>query len=188
MLTKSNHPATGKPIQDGESLHRRVIERTHLLLADAASWLRIKTPAPQVSFDLRGRAAGQARLPSRGPGVIRYNPVLLAANAESFLADTVPHEVAHVIAFARHGARIRPHGPEWRTVMDYFGVAPERCHRYEVSPGNRRVLPQFDYYCDCRAHQLSSIRHRRVLAGGTYICRRCATPLRAARAAEPDPS
>ena len=186
MLTKSNHAATGNPTQGEAPLHRRVTERTHLLLADAASWLRIKTPQPWVRFDLRGRSAGQARLPGRGLAVIRYNPVLLAANTESFIAETVPHEVAHVIAFARYGGRIRPHGAEWQTVMEYFGVAPERCHRYEVSAGDRRALAQFDYHCDCRTHQLSNIRHRRVLAGGSYICRRCAAALRPGRAGEPD--
>ncbi|HYN76369.1 MAG TPA: SprT-like domain-containing protein [Lamprocystis sp. (in: g-proteobacteria)] len=181
MPAKSYLGAADKAALDEILLHRRVTGHTRLRLAEAASWLHIPVPEPLIRFDLRGRAAGQARVPGRGPWVIRYNPVLLDANAESFLAETVPHEVAHVIAFARHGTRIRPHGPEWRAVMLYFGVAPARCHRYAVSATSRRALPRFDYHCDCRGHQLTSIRHRRVLAGGTYLCRSCATALRPGR-------
>ena len=59
-----------------------------------------------------------------------------------------------------------------------FGVAPERCHRYDLSAVRGRALQEFDYHCSCRGHRLSSIRHNRVLAGGSYICRRCATALR----------
>ncbi len=156
-----------------------MIARTRTLLAEAAAWLRSAPPDPQIRFDLRGRAAGQARFGARGPWVIRYNPVLLRANGEDFLATTVPHEVAHLIAFARHGSGIRPHGTEWQAIMRHFGAAPERCHRYDVcARAGPHASGSSPYHCDCRGHRLSSIRHHRVLAGRTYICRRCATPLR----------
>ena len=163
---------------DEAALHGCVVAHTRALLVHAGHWLRINAPEAQIRFDLRGRAAGQARFGPRGPWVVRYNPVLLCANAEDFLATTVPHEVAHLVAYALHGARIRPHGPQWRAIMQYFGVAPERCHRYDLSAVRSRALREYDYHCTCRGHRLSSIRHNRVLAGGTYICRRCAAPLR----------
>jgi len=173
MPTTSHHGTA-----DEQALQHTVRERTSHLLTTAGAWLRIAIPEPQILFDLRGRAAGQARLALRGPCIIRFNPVLLRANRASFLADTVPHEVAHLAAFARYGLRIRPHGPEWQAIMRYFGVKPERCHRYDLSATSGRTLREFDYHCDCREHRLSSIRHNRVLAGGTYVCRHCATPLR----------
>jgi len=169
------------PSLDQTALQGRVVAHSRALLAQAGQWLRISAPDPQIRFDLRGRAAGQARCGAGGPWVLRYNPVLLGANPEDFLATTVPHEVAHLAAFARHGVRIRPHGPQWQAVMHFFGVAPERCHRYDLSAVRGRALREFDYHCGCRGHRLSSIRHHRVLAGGTYVCRRCAGPLRPGR-------
>ncbi len=158
-------------------LQERVTDRTARLLAEAADWLRIARPEVAVRFDLRGRAAGQARLAERGPALIRYNPVLLRAHPETFLTSTVPHEVAHLIAFARHGARIRPHGAEWVAIMRRFGAQPRRCHDYDVSGLKTRQLRELDYHCACRGHRLTSIRHHRVLAGQTYICRQCGSPL-----------
>ena len=171
----------GAPNADAAALQGRVAARTRDLLTAAGLWLCIGIQDPQIRFDLRGRSAGQARIGSRGPWVVRYNPVLLAANAEDFLATTVPHEVAHLVAYARHGSRIRPHGPEWQAIMRHFGVAPERCHRYDVSAVRGRSLREFDYHCSCRGHRLSSIRHHRVLAGRDYICRHCSTTLRSGR-------
>ena len=168
----------GTPSADAAALQGRVAAQTRALLAQAGQWLRIGIQEPQIRFDLRGRSAGQARVGSRGPWVVRYNPVLLEANAEDFLATTVPHEVAHLVAYARHGSRIRPHGPEWQAIMRHFGVAPERCHRYDLSALSVRSVREFDYHCTCRGHRLSSIRHHRVLAGRDYICRHCATTLR----------
>lgn len=173
--------AAACPSGDGEGLPGRVMARTRALLQAASQRLGVQTPDPQIRFDLRGRAAGQVRCGSRGPWVIRYNPVLMQANAEDFLSTTVPHEVAHLVAYARYGRRIRPHGPEWRSVMRFYGVVPERCHRYDLSDVSGRTLRQFDYHCSCRDHRLSSIRHHRVLAGRAYLCRRCATPLRPGR-------
>jgi SprT protein len=159
-------------------LQDRVRERTGKLLADAAAWLRIPLPRVSVRFDLRGRSAGQARLGSPGPALIRYNPALLRANPDDFLASTVPHEVAHLIAFARHGIRIRPHGVEWETIMRHMGAEPRRCHAYDVSGLAIRRLRELDYHCNCRGHRLTSIRHHRVLAGQTYLCRQCGSPLK----------
>lgn len=164
-----------------DPLQERVVQRTRLLLAQGAERLGLAVPDPQIRFDLRGRAAGQARFGVGLPAVLRYNPVLLAANADDFLATTVPHEVAHLLAYCRHGTRIRPHGREWRALMEGFGVAPERCHSYDLSALPGRALRQFDYHCACRGHRLTSIRHHRVLAGQTYLCRHCATALRPGR-------
>lgn len=155
--------------------------RTSDLLGQAIRQWGLTTKAVEIRFDLRGRAAGQARYGGPGPWVIRYNPVLLRENPERFMAETIAHEVAHVVAYARHGHRIRPHGPEWRAIMEHFGAAPERCHGYDVSRVPGRATRLFPYHCGCANHQLSSIRHHRVLAGRIYLCRHCAAPLRPGR-------
>lgn len=130
-----------------------------------------------MRFDLRGRTAGQAQYRPRGPWVIRYNLDLLRENADAFIAETVPHEVAHLVAFLRHGPRIRPHGAEWRAVMGEFGAIAQRCHHYDLSRISARKTRVFPYHCACTNHELTSIRHHRVQAGRIYLCRHCAAPL-----------
>lgn len=128
---------------------------------------------PRLRFDLRGRCAGLA-LPQQW--TIRLNNVLLQQHGAEFVADTVPHELAHLVAYAQHGPRIRPHGREWAHLMALLGCAPSVCHNYAVQPA--RKIARHAYYCVCQRHALSSIRHARVLKGQRYQCRHCGQTLR----------
>ena len=150
--------------------------RTLSLLDQARRHYRVPIPAPQVRFDLRGQAAGQVRQRGR-IWQVRYNPLLLAREPHAFLAQTVPHECAHLVAFALFGRTIRPHGPEWQGVMRHFGAEPRRCHDFAVDDLRVRRLRRFDYHCACRTHQLTSTRHHRAQAGQTYYCVACRGPL-----------
>lgn len=127
---------------------------------------------PRLRFDLRGRCAGLA-LPQQW--TIRLNNTLLQEHGAEFVDDTVPHELAHLVAYAHHGRRIRPHGAEWAALMGVLGRPATVCHNYAVKPA--RQLTRHTYHCVCQRHELSSIRHARVLKGQRYQCRRCGQPL-----------
>jgi len=160
-----------------DPLQRLAAERTRALLAAAAEHFRVHIPQPLIRFDLRGRAAGQVRIHAARAWEVRYNPSLLAGNPSDFLAQTLPHEVAHLVAYRLYGHRIRPHGPQWQAVMAYLGAPPERCHRYDTGGLPARTLRRYDYRCGCRVHRLTSIRHNRIAAGRVYLCRHCGQPL-----------
>lgn len=67
----------------------------------------------------------------------------MAENAE-FVAETVPHEVAHVGVYYRPGRRAhRPHGPEWCALMVLLGADPVRCHRYDFGNAVTRRLTRY---------------------------------------------
>lgn len=139
-------------------------------------------PLPEIRYDLRGRAAGQARLARQSgrPDAIRINARLLAAHTREMVDVTVPHEVAHVAIHRRFkpgGRKVRPHGPEWQALMAAFGVSDETCHNMPTEPTRR--LRQFPYACGCaETVWLTSIRHRRAINGTVYQCRRCGQQLR----------
>jgi SprT protein len=162
--------------RNGE-LEHQAAEHTLRLLGVAAGHFRAKIAVPSIRFDLRGKAAGQVRIVRDRTCLVRYNAALLIRHPSAFLAQTVPHETAHVVVFHVHGPRGRPHGGEWQSVMRLFGAVPERCHSFEVDGLQTRRLRHYDYHCGCRAHQLSSIRHNRVQAGQLYLCRRCGQAL-----------
>jgi SprT protein len=154
-------------------LQQRTERETRRLLQQAMRAFGRTVPAVEIRFDLTGRSAGMIRLPARESPVIRYNRLLMEENRDAFIAQTVPHEVAHLVARCVFGRAIRPHGREWRKVMDFFGVEARRCHEFDVSRAATRRLKRFTYSCGCRRHQLSSIRHNRVLAGQRYHCTGC---------------
>jgi len=174
------------PTSDTEALQAQACEQVRYWIDRArnltgASAKRL--PIPSVGFDLRGRAAGQAMLARRRRDTdrIRINAALLASHPDDILAETVPHEVAHVAVHRIHGHGARPHGPEWKALMTAFGVAPEPCHTLPTEPARR--LRHFRYACGCdEPAWLTSIRHKRARRGTRYMCRRCGERLVAAPA------
>ena len=125
---------------------------------------------PEISFDLMGMAAGQANYRKNK---IRLNRELLEKYKSDFIEQTVPHEYAHLVAYRKFGNRIRPHGKEWRWIMQALGAEPRRTHNYRVSPA--RKCRRFTYQCNCpgKDYQLTSIRHNRIKKGNHYFCSKC---------------
>ncbi|MCG7874030.1 MAG: SprT-like domain-containing protein [Candidatus Thiodiazotropha lotti] len=152
-------------------------ERTRQLLASAEQSFKLSPCHPEILFDLKGKSAGLLVIHPSGQMKIRYNSTLLAQYGEKFLEQTVPHEVAHLLARRLYGQSIKPHGSEWRSIMSYFNVPANRCHSFDTSQSAARSMRYFDYHCLCRQHKLSAIRHNRIISGVTYLCQTCGSSL-----------
>lgn len=149
-----------------EQLHARV----EACYQQAETFFKQRFIRPQVSFKLRGQKAGVAHL---NQNLLRFNPQLYQNNREHFLKQTVPHEVAHLVAHRLFGGHIRPHGEEWQLIMrGVYELTPDRCHTYEIT---RRQVSRFIYKCDCveRDFPFSAQRHALVKKGRRYVCRGC---------------
>ncbi|MET0028235.1 MAG: SprT-like domain-containing protein [Candidatus Thiodiazotropha sp.] len=161
-----------------QDLQSRTTMKTRLLLNQAETAFALPPTRPEIRFDLTGKSAGIVVF---GPGnrcVIRYNAALLSRYGQEFMDETVPHEVAHIVARRRFGQRIRPHGREWKQVMAFFQAPARRCHSFDTTQTTRRRMRYYDYRCACRDHRISAVRHNRVVSGTmTYQCRFCGTPL-----------
>lgn len=162
-----------------DTLGDRLIAATDSCLKRALPLVRQagrRLPPLSVRLDLTGQAAGQLRRYRDGRLVIRYNLAMAATQPDAFIAETVPHEVAHAITQVCHG-RVKPHGREWQQVMRWLGVAePRRCHDF-TPPAGRRGQRRWTYRCGCGEQALSTTRHNRVLRGISYMCRRCGQAL-----------
>lgn len=109
---------------------------------------------PTVVYQQRGTTAGTANYRT---WTIDINPVLLVENFEDMLADTVPHETAHLItemvyphAHRRtYGQKRSPHGTEWQSVMRVLGCEPSRTHSYDTTNAKVRTKASYDYKCNC---------------------------------------
>ena len=162
------------------ALAAQVREAVNDAVERIADFAGVRLPAVQLDFGLRGHCAGQARVAGRELQV-RVNLELLHRYQADYLAQTIPHEVAHLYVLWRHRfkrRKPRPHGPEWQVVMqDCFGLEPQRCHSYETRPA-RSVPRAFLYACSCREHRLTSIMHNRIKTARQALCRYCRAPLR----------
>ncbi len=153
---------------------RRVVAATeHYVLRAGAIFGRRFRQVP-VLFDLGGRTAGMFKLVGRR-GWIRYNPWIFGKYFEENLCDTVPHEVAHFVVHELYGSRgIKPHGRQWRGVMEHFGADQGVTFNIDLEGFPQRQQRTHPYRCGCRVHDVSSTRHNRVLRGqGSYYCRLC---------------
>lgn len=123
---------------------------------------------PEIRFDLKGRWAGACYLKGDECN-LRFNLKLLEENQEDFLRFTVPHEVAHYIVALLYG-RVRPHGKEWRSVMNFFGIKhPLVCHSFDI----KSTYPWI-YRCRCQEHFVGQKKHSMIQRGTrTYTCKNC---------------
>jgi SprT protein len=155
-----------------------VIEETTRFIMSAAAHFNTSFKTIPVLFDLRGRAAGMYRIKANQK-VIRYNPFIFAKYYDDNFNETIPHEVAHYVTDELYGLRrIRPHGNEWKAVMQFFGVAANRTANYDLSGIPQRQHKTFLYHCTCQNYELTSRRHNKIRQGtGHYLCRSCGSKL-----------
>jgi len=135
---------------------------------------------PEIKFTKRGATAGCVTYKNNNT-FLNFNMVLLKENTDHFIKQTVPHEVSHYCVwllyghqYSSNGRRII-HGKDWKNMMTFFGVDPKRCHNYNTDNcSKKRKIKKFSYKCDCSEHQLTNIRHNRVMKGQqTYKCVKC---------------
>ncbi|MFT7186205.1 MAG: SprT protein [Pseudohongiellaceae bacterium] len=179
-----------------------VIETDYLFLTDklekkvtgcllkAEQQFRQSFDYQSIEINIRGRAAGQIKYTYSSKAyfknlndhqnlpVLRFNPYLLAKYKETFIDQVVPHECAHLVAYALFGMKIKPHGSEWKAIMvNLYQQSPDVTHRFEIA---RKAIRLFDYGCGCLDinHQLTVIRHNKIVKQkAVYLCKNCRSPL-----------
>lgn len=146
-------------------------------------------PRPTTYFDVRGAKGGYA-VSVRNE--LHFHPVLAAENFDHYIAQTVPHEVAHIIDYHNRQHNTDPmmnalnefmrgrrkkrdiHGPSWKAVMGVLGVPATRCHSYDTT--NVKIQKtKYMYRCGC-AEPISvgpKVHNRIRMRGATYRCRPC---------------
>ena len=162
MLDKNN---SIQPISP--ACQERVIIKTNHFLKSAEEYYNRTFKEIPVLFDLTGRAAGMYRVKA-GQSVIRYNPYVFS----KYFDDNYVTDILYGLK------KIRPHGSEWKSVMQVFGVAANRTANYDLSGLPVRQYQKFQYYCGCQNYELTSRRHNKILRGaGHYLCRDCGNKL-----------
>ena len=168
----------------------KLLQKVTTCLQKAEQQYRKTFDYQAVEINIRGRAAGQIRYGyatrgnrsgltvNRDLPILRFNPYLLAKYKETFIDQVVPHECAHLVAYALFGMKIKPHGLEWKTQMSaLYGLLPKVTHTFEVP---KRVRKTFAYLCACEdvTHRLTAIRHNKIRREtARYLCKNCGSAL-----------
>lgn len=152
-----------------QALQRYLVQAESIIRGHARTM-----PEISLKFDLRGATAGQCHIHPPNRVLLRFNLELAQYNTADFLKQTVAHELAHAVTW-RCYPRAKPHGPEWRSIMQALGIKnPQRCHQYETKQVASRRQRTWSYQCACRQHELSTTRHNRVQSGKQrYFCKSC---------------
>lgn len=157
----------------------QVIEKTQFYINFANCSLNLNLMPIDVRFDLRGKSSGMFVV-QRDNVFIRYNEIIFSSYFDESLNNTVAHEVAHYVVYARsRGRRPKPHGKEWKSIMSLFGVTPEVTSKYDISFLPLKQQQRYAYRCACMTHQLSTTRHNKVIKKmAVYHCKKCKQSLK----------
>lgn len=79
---------------------------------------------PKIILNRRLKAtAGRCHFNER---LIDLSPSLMLENVQEFKQFTIPHELAHLVAWDVY--KDTTHGPYWKRVMTTYGIPAVRCH------------------------------------------------------------
>jgi SprT protein len=179
MLFVAKHTDPIAPITEQQMAEVRGLTLNYIALASKI-YKKSFADIP-IIFDLPGKCAGMYQRKGRERR-IRFNPWLFAKYYQHSNQQTIPHEVAHYITDCMwRFRRVKPHGKEWQSVMQAFGVEPKVTGDFDLTGIPVKQYQRIDYRCGCKIHQISLIRHRRVLSGqAEYRCKDCHQLLQAA--------
>ena len=120
----------------------------------------------RVTYNLRGRAAGMACCKRTITGQaydleLRFNREAMQKDWLYMVRETIPHEVAHLVAFAKPELRAKHHNTQWRRISQALGCKGERCHSIELTPAKR--VTRYRYRTDSGAEVISGPKHHKQI-------------------------
>ena len=157
---------------------QKVIERVTALIQQCEQHFNQTFEPIEIRFDLRGRISGMYVVKHKQQ-YLRFNPFIFSKYFADSLDNTVPHEVAHYVSHVLFGLnKIQPHGKEWKSIMRTLDAEPRVTGDYDLAGIPVKRQRRFNYVCNCMTHQLTTVRHNKIVKGQSqYFCRRCAGKL-----------
>ncbi len=155
-----------------QELISKVNQRIEAAYQSAESKFNRTFERPNVEYKKIGTKGGLA---CHSENKIILNEVLLQENESVFIARTVPHECAHLIARKVYTG-IKSHGPEWRNVCRIIGMTDvTRCHSYDVKNARVRASTKTEtIFCDCNTYKVTPKVYNRIKDGlWKYQCKKC---------------
>ena len=135
--------------------------------------------AVRIRYDLRGLSAGQARcnrdrVTGRAYDLeLRFNKEAMAKDWDHLVRETIPHEVAHLVAYARPDLGAKNHNGGWVRIARSLGCRGDRCHTIGLTPARRRL--RYRYVTDSGMIVIAGPKHhKRIQEHGRLAGLKCA--------------
>ena len=165
--------------------HRtRAVFRQHVTecLSLAESIYGINFGRVRVTFDLKGLCCGKAEVrshPERGKTyMLSFNDEALKKDWEGMVTSTIPHEVAHLVAFADPSLKADGHNRAWKRIAISLGDSErgKTCHNIDLKPARRGR--RYRYFVNGNVVILSSKQHIETQSGKKmYFCNKSKLPI-----------
>src|SRR5690606_26926054 len=117
-----------------------------------------KLPTIRIKFDLKGRCAGQAGY-RPGEYFVRFNREALRVDWEHMVKETIPHEIAHIVAYAKPELGAKGHNAGWKRIAWALGCKGERCHTMKLTPARKTTRTRYFYRTDRGTELLVGPKH-----------------------------
>lgn len=128
-----------------------------------------------VEFRNTGRTAGLAEY-RYGTYKLVFNSQLLADDkVGELIADTVPHEIAHLVCYYRPTLG-RNHDRGWQRVCLMLGGNGSRTHSMEVKKARRTRKAL--YNINSQTIEVGVAMHKKIQAGASYHLKSSKTPIK----------
>lgn len=119
-----------------------------------------------IKYTLRGKTAATAAWTGRDTWnayKLNFNMEAIRNHWEDMFNDTIAHEVAHLICYARPELG-KNHNRGWKRVAQSLGSTGNRTHRYSLTPGRKTTRHSY-VLSDGRRITLGTTRHNRIHRG-----------------------
>lgn len=120
-----------------------------------------------IRFDLKGRVGGYAGYKVNSFGdkeyFLRFNIEGINKHWDNMVNVVVPHEVAHIVAYAKPSLGAKNHNRAWSIIDRKLGGNGQRCHSMKLTKARKTTW--YIYEVAGMRVKLSKIRHNRMLTG-----------------------
>lgn len=124
-----------------------------------------------IENNIKGDVAGQAWRKVYGKYRLRFNLEAIEKHNEEMTKDTIPHEVAHLVCYARPELG-KNHDDGWKRVCRRLGGDDSRLHDMVLTPAKIKDIIRFEYNVLGHPVMLGPRQHKAVQDGSkSYTCR-----------------
>ncbi|ADM80033.1 hypothetical protein phiAS5_ORF0190 [Aeromonas phage phiAS5] len=124
----------------------------------------------KVEFNMKGRAAGQAKMVGSKFGgydsrkyTIRFNVNMMIMSEKAWwhlLDETVSHEIAHIVDYVQRNKS--GHDSRWKFIHAMLNGSSETYHQLEVA------CAEYEYNVHGKVVKLGPVRHNKIQEGKSY--------------------
>lgn len=122
----------------------------------------------KITYNLRGKSAGQACTKGPTDYTLRFNREAIEKHWDDMVNNTIPHEVAHLIAWMVPHLKAAGHNRQWKRLCVSLGGTGARCHSYGLTSARKKT--KYVYVINGLQCAVGVIVHNRIQRGRRYKC------------------